>query len=54
MDSILEVLKGIECSIDGGETQVKGAQNEKKPGLLARIGKMFSDIWSFLTAWTHH
>ena len=22
MDSILEVLKGIECSIDGGETQV--------------------------------
>ena len=54
VSSVSVMLRSAEIKKTEAKTQVKGAQNEKKPGLLARIGKMFSDIWSFLTAWTHH
>ena len=54
VSSVSVMLRSAEIKKTEPKTQVKGAQNEKKSGLLARIGKMFADIWSFLTGWARH
>ena len=54
VSSVSVMLRSAEIKKTEPKTQVKGAQNEKKPGLTGAHRKMFSDIWSFLTAWTHH
>ena len=53
VSSVSVMLRSAEIKKTEPKTQVKGAQNEKKPGLMARIGKMFADILAFLTAWMH-
>ena len=54
VSSVSVMLRSAEIKKTEANTQVKGVQNEKKPGLFARIKKMFSDIWSFLTGRAKH